>query len=347
MSQANIPNITPTITLSKDDVITLLLSSIAMEELGLSHIINAEGEKLQFILGTLDPTVPVPLATISDIINMNTSVQSTIRAIIQKEILLQSKLENVLSVPSLIGPTGATGPVGPTGGPVGPTGNTGAVGAAGALGSTGATGSIGTTGVTGATGVTGPTGSTGAIGATGATGPTGSAGATGVTGPTGSTGVTGPTGPTQTTASGLQSRGFFYSISDGTIAPGALLPLDVTGPGTTPDVTLAGNTITFTIPGIYQVTYYYNVTNQAPQNLQGDVSLVLNGVAVPGTNIFSNASPAGFGASMGPQPATGTALINVTAGSTLSMINTGSQGASIVLTATPVTATQVTVIKVG
>ncbi|MED0970837.1 hypothetical protein [Bacillus paramycoides] len=40
MSQANIPNITPTITLTREDAINLLLSSIALEELGLAHIIN-------------------------------------------------------------------------------------------------------------------------------------------------------------------------------------------------------------------------------------------------------------------------------------------------------------------
>ncbi|WP_246316953.1 hypothetical protein [Paenibacillus agri] len=51
MSQANIPNITPQITLTRDGVINLILSSIAMQELGLSHIINAEAEKIQFALG--------------------------------------------------------------------------------------------------------------------------------------------------------------------------------------------------------------------------------------------------------------------------------------------------------
>jgi hypothetical protein len=44
LSQSNLPNITPTITLSREDAISLIISSIAMEELGLSHILNAEGE---------------------------------------------------------------------------------------------------------------------------------------------------------------------------------------------------------------------------------------------------------------------------------------------------------------
>lgn len=53
MSNPNIPNISPTVTLTRDDVINLLLSSIAMEELALANIINAEGEKIQFVLGSL------------------------------------------------------------------------------------------------------------------------------------------------------------------------------------------------------------------------------------------------------------------------------------------------------
>lgn len=58
MSQANIPNITPEISLTRDDAINLLLSSIAMEQIALSHILHAEGEKLQFVLGTLPGAQP-------------------------------------------------------------------------------------------------------------------------------------------------------------------------------------------------------------------------------------------------------------------------------------------------
>ena len=45
MSQANIPDISPYISVTRYDATNLLLASIAMEELGLAHILNAEGEK--------------------------------------------------------------------------------------------------------------------------------------------------------------------------------------------------------------------------------------------------------------------------------------------------------------
>lgn len=121
MSQSNIPNITPNISLTRDDAINLLLASIALEEMGLAHIINAEGEKIQYALST-SPSLP-------DVLSINDSVQDMLEAAMKKELILDNKLKQVVQLSTA---TGATG--------------------------TGATGATGATGVTGATGLTGATG---------------------------------------------------------------------------------------------------------------------------------------------------------------------------------------------
>ncbi|QCT01306.1 hypothetical protein E6C60_0583 [Paenibacillus algicola] len=123
MSQANIPNVTPSITVTRDEALNLLLASIAIEELGLGHIINAEAEKIQYAVGTL-PGLTVP-STINDLIAVNSSVKSTMQELLKKEMLLQHKLESVLGAVESGGGTGTTGATGPTG----PTGATGAPGA--------------------------------------------------------------------------------------------------------------------------------------------------------------------------------------------------------------------------
>lgn len=114
MSQANIPNISPNITITREDAINLILSSVAMEELGLSHILNAEGEKLQYVLGTL-PGLTGPPATISDILAVNDSVRRTLDSTTRNQMFLQSKMESALSATVMVGPTGATGNTGATG----------------------------------------------------------------------------------------------------------------------------------------------------------------------------------------------------------------------------------------
>lgn len=53
LSQSNIPNFTPNVNIDRDDAVNLLLASIAMEEMGLAHILNAEGEKVQHALKAL------------------------------------------------------------------------------------------------------------------------------------------------------------------------------------------------------------------------------------------------------------------------------------------------------
>ncbi|QFG00354.1 hypothetical protein PB01_16920 [Psychrobacillus glaciei] len=94
MSQPNIPNITPTITITRDDVINLLLASIALEELGLAHIINAEAEKIQYALGTIPGLSPA--ASLENILQVNESVQDMLDLVIKKELLLESKLKQVI-----------------------------------------------------------------------------------------------------------------------------------------------------------------------------------------------------------------------------------------------------------
>lgn len=132
MSQPKFPN-PPDIT--REDTLNMLLTSIAMEELGLSHIINAEGEKLQYILGTLkcaDGMEP----SIEQLLQVNDSITCLLDSVMQNQIFLKSKMEKVLNsieYPNMgpTGATGATGPTGPQGPPGGATGATGSPGPAG------------------------------------------------------------------------------------------------------------------------------------------------------------------------------------------------------------------------
>lgn len=80
--------------------ITDLIESIALQEAGLAHIINAEGEKIQQAIAmaqVADSTV-----TIDDLIAVNQSVSDTLTKIIKLEMMLEFKLEEVnrLNCPS-------------------------------------------------------------------------------------------------------------------------------------------------------------------------------------------------------------------------------------------------------
>lgn len=91
MSLPNIPNITPNISIDREDAINLLLASVAMEEIGLSHILNAEGEKLQYFL----KKKPQKLC---DYLTINDSVNQTLRTIVKSQIMLQLKLEDIMLI---------------------------------------------------------------------------------------------------------------------------------------------------------------------------------------------------------------------------------------------------------
>ncbi|GFZ87470.1 hypothetical protein GCM10008018_37080 [Paenibacillus marchantiophytorum] len=96
MSQANIPNITPIISITIGGAVNLLLASIALEELALAHIVNAEAEKIQYVLGTLTPLAPPVAPTISNLLLINESVRKTLQDVIKKEMLLQFKMDSIM-----------------------------------------------------------------------------------------------------------------------------------------------------------------------------------------------------------------------------------------------------------
>jgi len=98
MSMPNIPDVNPTITIDRQQSINLLLASVAFEELGLSHMINAEAEKIQYVLGTLEGTTPPSVATIAEVIEVNSSAEKMMRNIIKNQMLLQFKLEDTIDI---------------------------------------------------------------------------------------------------------------------------------------------------------------------------------------------------------------------------------------------------------
>ena len=296
MSQPTFPQIDP--PLSREGSLNQIIASIAMEELSLSHILNAEGEKLQYVLGTLPGLDEA--AALEEVIRVNQSVQDTLSGIVEQQMVLSAKLAAALKAPVLPGPTGPTGAIGPTGpaqgvtgptgptgatGPTGPDGLTGATGPDGAAGPAGATGAIGPDGAAGPAGAAGPTGPDGAAGATGPTGPTGPDGAAGAIGPTGPTGAAGPTGatgatgpagaagpnPTATSAFAANTQGSSILVALG----GSPVPLpneQLLSPGITDN---AGSTV-FTVAqaGTYQISYHVNTT----LSLLMGTRLVINGV---------------------------------------------------------------------
>lgn len=81
--------------MSKDEALTMIIASIAMEELALSHIVNAEGEKLQYVLGTL-PGGRKPCPSTQEILAVNKSAAEVLDTVMQSQMLLKGKLEKAL-----------------------------------------------------------------------------------------------------------------------------------------------------------------------------------------------------------------------------------------------------------
>lgn len=143
MSMPEFPKPNPDLT--QQEALTMILSSIALEELALSHIINAEGEKIQYAVGTLPGLAGG--STIEDVTDINESAADTLGTVLENQVVLVGKLTQALQAPVF---TGAQGPEGPEGLP-------GKVGAQGAEGPAGPVGPAGIQGVTGLTGLPAPT----------------------------------------------------------------------------------------------------------------------------------------------------------------------------------------------
>lgn len=72
-------------TITREESIADIISSIVAEESAIAHILNAESEKLQTIINMAD-------ASVSDLMAANQSVKKTVDTVIQLESALKSKL---------------------------------------------------------------------------------------------------------------------------------------------------------------------------------------------------------------------------------------------------------------
>ncbi|GLZ64151.1 MULTISPECIES: BclA C-terminal domain-containing protein [Bacillus] len=333
MSQPNMPNITPVVTLSRDDTINLLLSSIAMEELGMAHILNAEGEKIQYALGTI-PGLTGPPSSLADILNLNESVRDTLDSLMKQELLLGSKLDSISNIPTLAGPTGATGPTGPAGatGPTGPTGPTGVTGA-GLQGIVAFNPLIAPTYTTGqvvlyngssyVANVNSPSGTPETSADYTLLAAAGSTGATGSTGPTGVTGATGITGPPGSTGTSLTATSGYASNTGGGVVAVIVGGTDISLPNEqnlSADITAnAANTVFTVAPaGRYYISYHINLT----AGLLVSSRILINGTPAASSIIAPVASLASFNNSF---------IVTLTAGSTIQLQLFGLLGAATLL----------------
>ena len=97
MSMPNIPNLNPQISVNRDDAVNIILSSIGMEELSLAHILNAEAEKIQFALGTLE-TAGGQASSMTDILETNKLASKMVRNVIKNQMLLSMKMEDTVDL---------------------------------------------------------------------------------------------------------------------------------------------------------------------------------------------------------------------------------------------------------
>lgn len=94
MSLPRFPDVPDNLTC--ENSISQILTSIAMEEIGLSHILNAEGEKLQYVLGTLGDSRPAEPPSVDQILEVNESVKDMLQQVAFNQMFLSAKMSGAL-----------------------------------------------------------------------------------------------------------------------------------------------------------------------------------------------------------------------------------------------------------
>lgn len=105
----SLPQFTSTPELTRLEALNQVISSIASEELALSHIINAEGEKIQYAIGTLPGLAEG--STIEEVTGVNNSAVNMLGTVLENQIVLTGKLTQALQAPVFSGPTGPVEPL--------------------------------------------------------------------------------------------------------------------------------------------------------------------------------------------------------------------------------------------
>ncbi len=90
MSMPTFPN--PDCILSREKAVNAILTSIALEETALSHIINAEGEKIQYALQHIESKHCHWNEAMDKVSEVNESVSELIEQITDMQLILKNKM---------------------------------------------------------------------------------------------------------------------------------------------------------------------------------------------------------------------------------------------------------------
>jgi hypothetical protein len=94
MSMPDFPPIDP--CLSQESALNMILHSIALEEVALSHVINAEGEKIQAVIASMNIDGQCCFADMQKLLEVNKSVHDVLEQVKEMQMLLKSKMSRAI-----------------------------------------------------------------------------------------------------------------------------------------------------------------------------------------------------------------------------------------------------------